>query len=108
MSTKESKISVQISLKAKKGKESELASLLSSAAAIVKKTEPETLYWFATQIDANTFTINDGFASESGMQAHFNGQVAAALKARAEEVVEGGWENGILSNIVQSRVLSCI
>ena len=108
MNPQKSKLSVVIKIKAKQGKEEELAQLLTGAAGLVAKTEPQTLYWFATRESEGTFTINDGFEREEGLQAHFNGQVAAALKAKASELIEGGWEQGVLPNIVQSEVLLAI
>ncbi len=102
------KIAVTITIKARKGAQAELAQLLTGAAELVKKTEPKTLYWFATRVDSLTFTINDGFADDSGLEAHFSGQVAAALKSKAEELIEGGWANGVLPNIVRSEILSTI
>ena len=101
------KIAISIKFKAIAGKEAQLAELLTGAAELVKKTEPKTLYWYATQ-DKGEFTINDGFADDSGVQAHFGGQVAAALKAKASELVVGGWEQGILPNVARSNILSTI
>ena len=102
------KIAITITLKAQPGMEGELTNLLTIAANIVKETEPQTLYWFATQIDDNTFTINDGFANEAGVNAHFEGKVASILKENAERVVQGGWEDGVVRNIVRSEILSTI
>lgn len=102
------KIAVTIRLKAQPGKEADLAALLTMAAKIVKETEPKTLYWFATRVNSDTFTINDGFLNDAGLQAHFDGQVAAALKSRARELVVGGWDQGVLPNVVRSDILSTI
>lgn len=101
------KIAITIKIKAVPGKEAQLAELLTGAATLVKKTEPQTLYWFATR-EKDVFTINDGFADEAGVQAHFDGQVAAALKAKAGELVSGGWDNGVLPNVVRGDILSTI
>ena len=40
------------------------------------------------------FAIYDVFKPE-GRNAHFAGKVAAALKDKSDELVEGGWENGV-------------
>ncbi len=101
-------IAVTITLKALPGKETALAQLLTGAAEIVQQTEPKTLYWFATKVNQNTFTINDGFADESGMQEHFQGKVAAVLKNEAEQLLVGGWEKGVVANIQRSSILSTI
>lgn len=102
------KIAITLKLRAKEGKADELAEFLTKAAKLVSDNEPETLYWFAIRIDENTFAINDGFASDSGVEAHFVGKLAASLKERADELVEGGWDNGVLPNVVQSEILSTI
>jgi quinol monooxygenase YgiN len=108
MSNKNPKIAVTITLKAQPGKAHALSELLESAAQIVKETEPGTLFWYSTQIEEDTFTINDGFNDEASMKAHFDGKVAAALKEKSSELVVGGWDKGVLPNIQQSKVLSSI
>lgn len=106
--TKQPNIAVRINLKAQPGKEESLANLLSTAAATVKETEPDTLYWYSIKLSEDTFAICDGFADEEGLNAHFNGQVAAALKQYAAELVVGGWDQGVLPNIEKSAILSSI
>ncbi|MTH96154.1 putative quinol monooxygenase [Roseibium sp. RKSG952] len=108
MSSETPHISIKITMKAVSGKEEELSDLLSGAAKLVAATEPATLFWYATRIGTDTFTINDGFKDQSGVDAHFNGQVAAALKAKAGELVVGGWEHGVLPNVEQAAILSSI
>lgn len=102
------KIAVSIRIEAKPGKEKEVADLLSSAAEIISTTEPKTLFWYATKVNNCTFTINDGFADESGLQAHFDGKIAALLKAKASDLLVGGWDHGVLPNVVRSHILSTI
>lgn len=102
------KIAVTIRFEAKAGKEAELSALLTSAAEVVSSTEPKTLFWFATKVNERTFTINDGFADEDGLNAHFNGKVAALLKSKAGDLIVGGWEQGVLPNVVRSDILSTI
>lgn len=75
-------------LKAKPGKEEELASFLLDAQAFVT-AEPGTIAWFAVRFDKQTFAVFDAFNDEAGRQAHLNGVVAKALMARAEELLEG-------------------
>ena len=101
-------IAITLKLHAKQGMGDKLAQFLVEAAEIVKETEPETLYWFAVRNDEDSFTINDGFASESAVEAHFCGKLAASLKANADELIEGGWDDGILPNVVKSQILSII
>ena len=100
------KIANFITLNAKPGKEKELEAFLTGGAAAVASTEPQTLSWYAVKINTNTFAIVDFFANQAGQDAHVNGQVAAALKAKAEELIVGGWENGVLKNFQIFQVLS--
>ena len=100
------KIANFITLKAKPGKESALAEFLSGGASAVAKTEPQTKSWFAVRIDTNTFAIIDFFVDQAGQDAHVGGQVAAALKSRAGDLIEGGWDNGVLKNFQVFEVLS--
>jgi quinol monooxygenase YgiN len=75
-----------VELKAKPGKEEEVAAFLASAQSLVT-AEPETVAWFAVRFDKQTFAIFDAFNTEAGRQAHLNGQVAAALLAKAGELL---------------------
>ena len=89
------------------GQEAAMASLLTGAAELVRKTEPETLQWLALRTDASRFAIIDFFPGADGRAAHFAGQVAAALKAAAPKAVEGGWDKGVVAHVENSQVLSC-
>jgi quinol monooxygenase YgiN len=82
------KVSVgwMVILKAKPGKEEEVAKFLASALPLAND-EPYTVVWFALRINPSTFAIYDAFADESGRQAHMNGPIAAALMARAGELL---------------------
>lgn len=95
-----------ITLTAKAGQEENLAAFLKDGAAAVASTEPQTVSWFAARINHNTFAIIDFFANQAGQDAHLAGQVAAALQAKAEQLIVGGWENGVLKNFQKFDVLS--
>jgi quinol monooxygenase YgiN len=103
---KEIKLANFITLKAKPGKSSELAEFLLGGAAAVASTEPLTLSWFAVRIDTDTFGIIDFFANQAGQDAHVGGQVANALKAKANDLIVGGWDNGVLKHFQVFEVLS--
>ncbi len=75
-------------LRAKPGKEEELASFLLGAQGLVA-AEPGTIAWFAVRFDEQTFAVFDAFDDEAGRQAHLTGQVAEALGARAADLLEG-------------------
>jgi quinol monooxygenase YgiN len=100
------RLAVRIDLQANPGKEDALAALLAGAAPLVRETEPGTLLWYALRLDGARFAIFDVFASEEGQAAHFAGQVAAALKAKAPELVRGGWDEGVVANVRAFTVLS--
>ena len=93
---------------AKEGKSQQLADLLSGAAELVNKTEPKTVFWFALQLNDHTFAIFDAFNDASGQEAHFAGKVAAALKDNSEALVKDGWEQGVVDNIKEYKVITNI
>jgi len=73
-------------LKAKRGREDELADFLRSALPLAQ-AEPDTTAWFAIQLDDATFGIFDVFPSQEGRQAHLDGPIAAALMSKADELL---------------------
>ena len=80
------KLALFVKLRAKPGKESELQKLLEGALSIVDE-EDGTPLWFALKFDKSTFGIFDAFSDESGRKAHLDGRVAAALMAKAPELL---------------------
>ena len=74
-----------VQLEARPGKEQDVADFLRGALPIVQG-EPATTTWFAIQLGPSTFGIFDAFPDEAGRQAHLNGQVAAALMERSDEL----------------------
>src|SRR5580765_1450118 len=75
-----------VRLEAKPGKEEEVANFLKGGLAIVQQ-EPATIAWFGIRLGPSTFGIFDAFPDEAGRQAHLNGKVAAALMAKAGELL---------------------
>ena len=75
-----------VMLEAKPGKEADVEAFLNSGLAVVRE-EPQTIAWFALRIGPSTFGIFDVFPDESGRQAHLTGKVAAALMAKAPELL---------------------
>ena len=73
-------------LEAKPGKEDEVATLLKGALPLAN-AEPATTVWFALKLGPTTFGIFDAFADDAGRQAHLAGQIAAALMAKAPELL---------------------
>ena len=80
------KLALYVKLEAKPGKEAEVAQFLKDGLAIVQE-EPATVAWFAIQMGPSTFGIFDAFPDEAGRQAHLNGKVAAALMAKAGDLL---------------------
>jgi len=75
-----------VRLEAKPGKEAEVEAFLRGGLPIVME-EPATIAWFAIRLGPSTFGIFDAFPDEAGRQAHLNGRVAAALMAKASELL---------------------
>src|SRR5258707_1638298 len=81
-----SKVALYVPLEAKPGKEKEVAEFLKSALPLVE-AEPGTVTWFAIQEGPSSFAIFDTFNDEAGRNAHLGGKVAAALMAKAGELL---------------------
>jgi quinol monooxygenase YgiN len=79
-------VALYVRLDAKPGKEKEVESFLKGGLAIVQE-EPATTAWFAIRMGPSTFGIFDAFPDEAGRQAHLTGRVAAALMAKAGELL---------------------
>lgn len=80
------KLGLYVRLDAKPGKETEVESFLKGGLEIVQQ-EPATIAWFALRLGPSTFGIFDAFPDEAGRQAHLSGQVAAALMAKAPDLL---------------------
>ena len=80
-------VGVWVTLKARPGRENDVAAFLAQGAALVEQ-EPLTLAWFAVRVDPGTFAIFDTFATEDGRQAHLSGAVAQALGAISDELLD--------------------
>jgi len=80
------KMGLYVRLHAKPGKEAELAQLLQGALELAR-AETTTPIWFAVRFDQKTFAIFDAFNDEAGRQAHLSGRIAAALMAKAGELL---------------------
>jgi len=79
-------VGLLVRLQAKPGKEAEVASFLKSGLALANQEAP-TVVWFALQLGPSTFGIFDAFADEAGRKAHLGGQIAAALMAKAADLL---------------------
>ncbi|NVM66657.1 quinol monooxygenase YgiN [Mucilaginibacter sp. SG538B] len=80
------KFSLLVGLEAKAGKERELSDFLKSALPLAQQ-ETGTVTWYALQIGPSTFGIFDSFETEAARDAHLNGPIAAALMAKAPELL---------------------
>jgi len=80
------KTALLVRLEAKPGKEQEVADFLKSGLSLVQQ-EPATISWFGIRLGPSTFAIFDAFPDEAGRQAHLNGKVAAALMAKAGDLL---------------------
>ena len=80
------KFGLLIRLEAKPGKEQVVADFLAGALPLAEK-ESGTTAWFAIRIGPSTFGIFDVFPDEAGRQAHLAGPIAAALMAKAPDLL---------------------
>jgi quinol monooxygenase YgiN len=80
------RVSLLVTLHAKPGKESEVAKFLESALPLANQ-EPGTTVWFALRMGPSTFGIFDAFGNEAAREAHLKGPIAAALMAKASELL---------------------
>ncbi|MGE5412849.1 MAG: putative quinol monooxygenase [Syntrophomonadaceae bacterium] len=79
-------VALYVRLDAKPGKEKDVEAFLKGGLAIVQQ-EPATTAWFAIRMGPSTFGIFDAFPDEAGRQAHLSGRVAAALMAKAADLL---------------------
>jgi quinol monooxygenase YgiN len=81
-------VALLVRLEAKPGKEDEVENFLRGALPLAEQ-EPGTTAWFALRIGRSTFGIFDAFPNEGGREAHLTGPIAAALMAKASELLAG-------------------
>ncbi|MBR0664677.1 antibiotic biosynthesis monooxygenase [Roseomonas hellenica] len=79
-------VALLVELKAKLGKEEEVAAFLERAGAVAA-AEVGTLTWFAVRFDRTTFAIFDTFSDKGARHAHLGGQIAEALIASAADLL---------------------
>ncbi|WP_420895022.1 putative quinol monooxygenase [Sorangium cellulosum] len=78
--------SLLVRIEARPGKEAEVEAFLRGAIGLAVE-ERQTVHWFALRLGPSTFGVFDTFADEDGRQAHLEGPIAAALMARAPELL---------------------
>jgi|SRR5450830_484954 len=79
-------VALLVRVKAKLGKEAEVEGFLSSALPLANQ-EAGTTVWFALKLTPSEFGIFDAFADEAGRDAHLSGPIAAALMAKAADLL---------------------
>jgi len=79
-------VALLVTLEAKPGKEKEVEAFLKSGLPVVEQ-EPATVAWFGIKLGPSTFGIFDAFPDDAGRQAHLSGRVAAALMAKASDLL---------------------
>jgi quinol monooxygenase YgiN len=75
-----------VQVEAKPEKAEEVAELLTGALPLAQ-AEEGTVDWYALRTSETSFWIVDTFETEDARQAHVNGQIAAALMAKADELL---------------------
>lgn len=71
---------------AKPERAADVAELLTGALPLAQ-AEEGTVAWYAARTSETTFWIFDTFGSEDARQAHADGEIAAALLAKADELL---------------------
>ena len=79
-------VGLLVRLEAKPGKEAEVKAFITGALPLAQQ-EAGTTAWFALRLGPSTFGIFDAFPDEGGRNAHLGGPIAAALMARASELL---------------------
>jgi quinol monooxygenase YgiN len=79
-------VALFVKLEAKPGREKDVENFLLSGLPLVQE-EPATTAWFGIRLGPSTFGIFDAFPNEAGRQAHLSGKVAAALVAKASDLL---------------------
>lgn len=79
------KLGVLATLRARPGKEADVAAFLQAAIPLVE-AETGTTNWYSFRTDPATFCIFDTFENAEGRAAHVHGEVANALFQRAQEL----------------------
>ena len=80
------KVGLLVRLEAKPGKEADVENFLLEGLPLAQQ-ESLTPVWFAIRMGPTTFGIFDAFADDSGRRAHLTGQIAAALMAKAPDLL---------------------
>jgi quinol monooxygenase YgiN len=80
------KLALYARLEAKPGKGKDVEEFLRQGLSIVQG-EPGTIAWFAIHLQPSVYAIFDVFNDEAGRQAHLSGRVAAALMAKAPDLL---------------------
>jgi quinol monooxygenase YgiN len=75
-----------VQVEAKPEKAEEVAELLTGALPLAQ-AEEGTVDWYALRTSETSFWIVDTFETEDARQAHVNGEIAAALMAKADELL---------------------
>ena len=79
-------VGLLVRLEAKAGKEADVENFLRSGLPLAQQ-EPATTAWFAIRLGPSTFGIFDVFPDDAGRQAHLSGPIAAALMAKASDLL---------------------
>jgi quinol monooxygenase YgiN len=80
------KVGLLVRLEAKTGQEQALEDFVRGALPLAQQ-ELFTPVWFALKLGPSTFGIFDAFTDDSNRSAHLTGQIAAALMAKAGELL---------------------
>lgn len=80
------KVGILARLEAKPEKAADVEAFLKSGLSLAQE-EPKTVTWYAFKLGPTTFGIYDTFEGDDGRDAHLQGPIAAALMAKAGELL---------------------
>lgn len=88
------------------GKERELDALLQKVVALVNRVEPNTIFWTALKNDDGSYALVATFPDRDAFKAHFSGVAAITFQQNAAQLIQGGWEDGVMKNVKNYEVIA--
>src|SRR5438309_11619554 len=104
------KLAIWAQLESKPAKEQEVEEFLKAAQHLAQR-EAGTISWYAIIMGPGKYGIFDTFADENGRNAHFNGEIAKALFANANDLfskLPAIAEPEILASKSVARIPDCV
>lgn len=95
-----------LTFKAIPGKEKEVDTLLQKVVALVNRVEPNTLFWVALKNEDGSYSLFAAFSDMDAFNAHFSGVAVTTIQQNAPQLIQDGWDNGVMKNIKTYNVIA--